>query len=63
MKKRTMEKEHQAEERRKKVLMEIAGTVVVLTVIVSIGLSHLGTDKGLSFLRRRFRAMCSIRPG
>lgn len=25
--------------------MEIAGTVVVLTVIVSIGLSHLGTDK------------------
>ena len=45
MKKRTMEKEHQAEERRKKVLMEIAGTVVVLTVIVSIGLSHLGTDK------------------
>lgn len=45
MKKRTMEKEHQAEERRKKVLMEIAGAVVVLTVIVSIGLSHLGTDK------------------
>ena len=45
MKKRTMEKEHQAEERRKKILMEIAGTVVVLTVIVSIGLSHLGTDK------------------
>ena len=41
MKKRTMEKEHQAEE----ILMEIAGTVVVLTVIVSIGLSHLGTDK------------------
>ena len=36
MKKRTMEKEHQAEERRKKVLMEIAGAVVVLTVIVSI---------------------------
>ena len=33
MKKRTMEKEHQAEERRKKVLMEIAGAVVVLTVI------------------------------
>ena len=25
--------------------MEIAGAVVVLTVIVSIGLSHLGTDK------------------
>ena len=45
MKKRTMEKENQAEERRKKILMEIAGTVVVLTVIVSIGLSHLGTDK------------------
>ena len=45
MKKRTLEKEHQAEERRKKVLMEIAGAVVVLTVIVSIGLSHLGTDK------------------
>lgn len=45
MKKRTMEKEHQAEERRKKVLMEIAGAVVVLTVIASIGLSHLGTDK------------------
>ena len=45
MKKRTMEKEHQAEERRKKVLMEIAGAVVVLTVIVSIGLSHFGTDK------------------
>lgn len=45
MKKRTMEKEHQAEERRKKVLWEIAGAVVVLTVIVSIGLSHLGTDK------------------
>ena len=41
MKKRTMEKENQAEERRKKILMEIAGTVVVLTVIVSIGLSHL----------------------
>ena len=38
MKKRTMEKENQAEERRKKILMEIAGTVVVLTVIVSIGL-------------------------
>ena len=45
MKKRTMEKENQAEERRKKILMEIAGAVVVLTVIVSIGLSHLGTDK------------------
>lgn len=28
MKKRTMEKENQAEERRKKILMEIAGTVV-----------------------------------
>lgn len=27
MKKRTMEKEHQAEERRKKVLMEIAGAI------------------------------------
>ena len=45
MKKRTMEKENQAEERRKKILMEIAGTVVLLTLIVSICLSHLGTDK------------------
>ena len=41
MKKRTMEKEHQAEERSKKVLMEISGAVVVLTVIVSNGLSHI----------------------
>ena len=43
--------------------MEIAGAVVVLTVIVSIGLSHLGTDKvntsaGVKAIKKLGKSRC-----
>ena len=45
MKKKNMEKARQAEERRKKVLLEIAGVVVIATLVIGASLSHLGNEK------------------